>query len=145
MNANNQIVVDQNGNPVTTLLTSLQQYQRSLALQQAGFGGTQIQALGGGPSRFTIQAGIPYISLTRYDAGPFVQDDWRIKPNLTLSLGLRYEVQTQVDDHGDWAPRVGFAWAPGNGGKSGRQKTVIAAEQGYFTIAWGWVRTSRRH
>ena len=145
LNANNQIVVDQNGNPVTTLLTSLQQYQRSLALQQAGFGGTQIQALGGGPSRFTIQAGIPYISLTRYDAGPFVQDDWRIKPNLTLSLGLRYEVQTQVDDHGDWAPRVGFAWAPGNGGKSGRQKTVIAAEQGYFTIAWGWVRTSRRH
>ena len=132
LDANNQVVLDPNGNIVTTLLTSLQQYQRNLTLQQAGFNGTQIQVLGGGPSRFTIQAGIPYISLVRYDAGPFVQDDWRVRPNLTVSLGLRYEVQTQVNDYRDVAPRVGFAWAPGNGGKTGRQKTVIRGGVGMF-------------
>jgi hypothetical protein len=131
LNSANQILYDQDGNQETELLTSLQQYERNLALQQAGVSAAQIQALGGGPSRFTIQGGIPYISEERYDAGPFVQDDWRIKTNLTLSLGLRYEVQTLVHDYRDWAPRVGFAWAPGNP-KNGRQKTVIRGGSGIF-------------
>ena len=90
-----------------------------------------IQTLGGGPSRFTIQAGVPYISFTRWDAGPFAQDDWRIKPNLTLSLGIRYETQTLIHEHHDIAPRIGFAWAPGNA-KNGRQKTVIRGGFGIF-------------
>jgi len=131
LDASNNIVYDQNGNVVTAVLTSLQQYQRNVALTQAGFTEAQIQALGGGPSRFTIQAGQPYIAMTRWDAGPFVQDDWRVKPNLTLSLGLRYEVQTLMSDYKDWAPRLGFAWAPGTA-KNGRQKTVIRGGFGIF-------------
>ena len=40
---------------------------------------------------------------TEYDAsedyvGFFAQDDWRITPNLTLNLGLRYEVETGVKE-----------------------------------------------
>ena len=54
-----------------------------------------------------------------------------MRPNLTLSLGLRYEVQTAVTDHDDFAPRMGFAWAPGNA-KNGRQKTVIRGGFGMF-------------
>jgi len=131
LDANNNIVYDSNGNPVLTHLTSLQQYVRNLQLIQAGFTGAQVQALGGGPTRFSIQAGVPYISLTRWDAGPFVQDDWRVRPNFTLSLGLRYEVQTLMGDHRDIAPRVGFAWAPGSA-KNGRQKTVIRGGFGLF-------------
>ena len=131
LNAQNQIVTDGNGNPVTTNLTSLQQYERNLALTAAGLTETQIQALGGGPSRFSIQSGISYISMDRWDAGPFIQDDWRMRPNLTLSFGLRYEVQTLVGDHRDWAPRFGFAWAPGSA-KNGRQKTVIRGGFGIF-------------
>ena len=131
LTADNQIVTDGSGNPVTTNLTSLEQYERNLALTAAGFTGAQIQNLGGGPSRFSIQAGIPYISMVRWDAGPFVQDDWRMRPNLTLSIGLRYEVQTLVSDYRDIAPRIGFAWAPGNA-KNGRQKTVIRGGFGIF-------------
>jgi hypothetical protein len=127
----NAIVYDSNGNEETSLLTAAQQYIRNLQLTAAGLSETVIQTLGGGPSRFNIQAGEPYISYTRYDAGPFVQDDWRIKPNLTLSLGLRYEVQTLVSGKGDFAPRLGFAWAPGNA-KNGRQKTVIRGGFGIF-------------
>jgi hypothetical protein len=127
----NAIVYDSNGNEETTLLNAAQQYIRNLQLTAAGLSEAVIQTLGGGPSRFTIQAGVPYISFTRWDAGPFIQDDWRIKPNLTLSLGLRYEVQTLISEKHDIAPRLGFAWAPGNA-KNGRQKTVIRGGFGIF-------------
>ncbi len=40
----------------------------------------------------------------------FVQDDWKIRPNLTINLGLRYERQTFTDSNKDFAPRVGFAY-----------------------------------
>ena len=126
-----QIVCPANGVVQTTLLNSAQQYIRQLQLTAAGLSETAIQALGGGPSRFTVQAGEPYISYDRWDAGPFIQDDWRAKPNLTISLGLRYEVQTLVTGKGDFAPRFGFAWAPGNA-KNGRQKTVIRGGFGIF-------------
>jgi hypothetical protein len=128
---NNQPVLDANGNEETTFLTSLQQYILNLQLAKAGLSETQIQALGGGPSRFSIQAGESYISKTRYDGAPFIQDDWRVKPNLTVSLGLRYEVQTLVSDYKDVAPRIGIAWAPGNP-KNGRQKTVFRGGFGIF-------------
>jgi hypothetical protein len=130
LDAQNQPVLDATGNAQTVELTSLQQYERNVALTQAGIAQTQIQALGGGPSRFSIQTGQSYISANRWDFAPFVQDDWRVRPNLTISLGLRYEVQTLVSDHGDWAPRLGFAWAPG--AKNGRQKTVVRGGLGLF-------------
>jgi len=131
LTSNYQIVTDSNGNPVTQTLTSLQQYQLFLQLQQAGYTGAQIQQLGGGPSRFSIQGGMSYISGIRRDAGPFVQDDWRLRPNLTVSFGLRYEVQNLISDHHDVAPRLGFAWAPGTS-KNGRQKTVVRGGFGIF-------------
>lgn len=131
LNPANQIVTDSNGNPVTTNLTSLQQYEENLALMAAGLTESQIQTLGGGPSRFSIQSGVSYISRVRYDAGPFFQDDWRMRPNLTISLGLRYEVQNLVSDHRDIAPRLGFAWAPGRA-TNGRQKTVVRGGFGIF-------------
>lgn len=131
LSPNNQIVYDSNGNEETLLLTAAQQYIRNLQLTTLGLPEATIQTLGGGPSRFSIQAGQSYISMDRWDAGPFFQDDWRIKPNLTLSLGLRYEVQTLISDKKDIAPRLGFAWAPGSG-KNGRQKTVIRGGFGVF-------------
>jgi hypothetical protein len=131
LNAQNQIVYDSSGNPLTVSLTSLQQYERNALLSQAGFSQTQIQALGGGPSRFSIQAGQSYISANRWDAGPFFQDDWRIKPNFTLSVGLRYEVQTLLSDHHDFAPRLGIAWAPGST-RNGPRKTVMRGGFGLF-------------
>jgi outer membrane receptor protein involved in Fe transport len=74
-----------------------------------------------------------------YFAG-FAQDDWRVRPNLTLNLGLRYELDTDVKnvsraaeinplvapflrgtraaDRNNFAPRVGFNWATRDGNTS---------------------------
>ena len=53
---------------------------------------------------------LPTASVTYFDVEPYVQDDWKVRPNFTLSSGLRFETQNAIHDHGDWAPRLGFAW-----------------------------------
>jgi hypothetical protein len=57
----------------------------------------------------------------------FVQDDWRMRPNLTINLGLRYELQTFTDSRKDFAPRIGFAWNP-----SADAKTVVRGGFGIY-------------
>lgn len=62
--------------------------------------------------------------------GLFVQDEWRPRRDLTLNLGLRYDLQGLPDpiltDTNNLSPRVGIAWAPGDG------KTVARASVGLF-------------
>ncbi len=83
------------------------------------------------PSQFSISAGNPNSSIAQADFGLFFQDDWRVKPNLTVNFGLRYETQNQIRDYRDFAPRVGFAWSPDSkGNKQG--KTVIRGGSGIF-------------
>ena len=57
----------------------------------------------------------------------FVQDDFRIRTDLTLNLGLRYERQTFTDSTKDFAPRVGFVY-----NLSGNGKTVIRGSYGIY-------------
>ncbi|MDQ6663363.1 MAG: TonB-dependent receptor, partial [Acidobacteriota bacterium] len=131
LDANNQPVLDATGKPVTQKLNSLQQYRQTILLQQQGLAAPQIRALGFGATQFSIAGGNPNASLTQTDIGLFFQDDWRVKPNFTLSLGLRYETQTNIHDWTDFAPRLGFAFAPGS--KNGRPgKTVIRGGYGFF-------------
>jgi hypothetical protein len=82
------------------------------------------------PNQLSITTGSPNASATYYDVEPYFQDDWRIKSNITLSLGIRYEGQNAIHDHNDWAPRLGFAW--GVGGRSGPPKFVIRGGSGIF-------------
>jgi hypothetical protein len=106
-------------------------YQLTLQLQQQGDSASQIRALGGGASQFTLTSGNPALTLHQLDASFFAGDDWKLRPNVTLSVGLRYEAQTHLHDGSDFAPRVGIAWAPGPASKS-KPKTVLRAGFGVF-------------
>jgi hypothetical protein len=84
-----------------------------------------------GATQFLIAAGTPLVTVNMLDVGLFAQDDWKLHPNMTLSLGLRWESQTGIPDHSDFAPRVGFAWGL-NKGKNKAAKTVVRAGFGMF-------------
>ena len=128
-------------------LSSIQRYQITLMGLQQGLSSTQIRNMGGEPSQFTLSCCNPLISLHQIDFGPFINDDWRVSPNFTLSLGLRYEWQTNISDHKDIAPRIGFAWAPGQSKTNTRPKTVVRGGFGIFydRFSQNYVESARRY
>ncbi len=92
-----------------------------------------IPVCGGGPSQFYIYAGQNEAGASQYDLGGFVQDDWRLRQNFSVNLGLRYETQGNISDHKDFAPRVAFAWGIGGANSRSRTpKTVIRGGFGMF-------------
>ena len=117
--------------PGCQTVTSIERYRRTLLFQKMGLSPQQVRALGGGATQFSIATGAPFAGVSQTDLGFFIQDDWRVRPNLTVSLGLRYEYQTNISDHKDLAPRIGIAWAPGSG-KNARPKLVIRGGVGIF-------------
>jgi len=139
---------DANNNPIagtSIQLSSLERYRRTLFVQQRGLSAAQqafcgagisvadcTRRLGGGASQFSINTGNPEASISQMDIGFYWQDDWRIRPNLTLSYGLRYENQTNISSKFNFAPRLGFAWSPGAANATKPPKTVIRGGGGIF-------------
>ena len=123
-------VLDANDNPTgeTEIITSIERFRRTQVFLARGLSGAEIRLLGGGASQFRLSDGNPETKVSQWDFGGFFQDDWKVRPNLTLSLGLRYENQSNIDSNFNFAPRLGFAWSPG-----GQQsKTVIRGGYGVF-------------
>ncbi len=81
----------------------------------------------GRPATYTKRIGNPLVAYSQWQAGLYIQDDWRARKDLTLSAGLRQEAQTNLGDRWDLSPRFGFTWAPF---KSGR--TTIRGGAGIF-------------
>jgi len=108
---------------------SIKGYQTTVVGLQAGQNPAQIRAAGGGASQFSIVAGNPRTLVSQWDFGGYGQDDWKVRRNLTLNLGLRYENQGNISSNLNFAPRVGFAWAPG---KAQQAKTVVRGGFGIF-------------
>ncbi len=117
-----------NGTYTFDSLTAYQITEQGLA---QGWTPQQIRAAGGGAGQFFIILGQPAIVVNVLDLGLYVQDEYRWRPNFTISAGLRYEMQTDIPDKADIAPRVAIAWGLGRGNNPS-PKTVLRAGWGMF-------------
>jgi Carboxypeptidase regulatory-like domain len=78
---------------------------------------------------YTQSFGNASYNVTQWLGSGFMNDDIRVRPNLTLTVGLRYDKQSMTTDTVDFAPRVGFAWTPKKDAK-----TVVRGGYGiYYT------------
>ena len=74
--------------------------------------------LAGQPLQFSQRLGDPLIEYNSFQFGAYIQDDFRIRKNLMLSAGLRYEAQTHLGDNVNFSPRASFAWTPFKSGST---------------------------
>src|SRR6266496_370983 len=89
------------------------------------------------PSQFMLTVGSSNVSVGWFDAGLYAEDEWRVKPNISLTYGLRFESQNNIHDHADFAPRLGIAWGLGSNGKTA-PKTVVRGGFGIFYDRFGY-------
>ena len=72
----------------------------------------------GRPTTFTRRTGNPLVEYSHAQLGWYAQDDIRVSKSLSLSLGLRHEMQTHLDDWLNVGPRAGATWSPFKNGKT---------------------------
>jgi Carboxypeptidase regulatory-like domain/TonB dependent receptor len=78
------------------------------------------------PYSFTQQTGPGRTIFWMNEIGSFIQDQIQLRPNLQLSLGLRYDWQTYFKSIHDFAPRVSAAYSTRD------HKSVLRAGTGLF-------------
>jgi len=81
-------------------------------------------------SQFSLTQIVHPVSVTYADLELYAEDDWKARPNLSISYGLRFETQNHLSDHHDFGPRVSVRY--GLGSTKSSPKTVINAGFGIF-------------
>jgi len=118
----------------TNPLSAVQAYQNAIQGNCPGTGYSPSNC----PSQFMLTIGSPNVSVGWFDAGLYAEDEWRAKPNLSFTYGLRFESQSDIHDHADFAPRLGLAWGLGGGDGKAAPKTVLRAGFGIFYDRFGY-------
>jgi hypothetical protein len=120
------------GEKVTTRAGGQGHYQTRRSSSENNFGGTftfsTLDAfLSDRPLSYRVTRGDPLLETDQLDLSFFLQNDWKVSPQLTLMLGARYYAQSNLGDYDNLAPRLGFAYALG-------RATVIRGGGGIFYV-----------
>lgn len=96
-------MLDANNNPTDqkTTISAIEQYRRAL-----------LKFPGGTPTTYQVTSGTPLVPLTQWQLGLYAQDTIKVMPSLTVTTGLRYQIQTSPGSSANFAPRLGISWAP---------------------------------
>lgn len=79
------------------------------------------------PFAAVLQRGDPRTIFIEKNVGVFLQDEWQLRQNLSISAGARYDWQNYFGDVNNFAPRLALAYAPGK-----KRRTVIRTGAGFF-------------
>src|SRR5262245_11623502 len=112
LDAGGRVVIGADAAPIS----GLEQYRRAL-----------LGLPGGAPTRFSISRGNPTVAVDHWTWAGFVQDEWSLRQDTLISLGLRYESQTNPLDRISLGPRVGIGYSPDK-----KRHWVLRARAGLF-------------
>ena len=115
LDSHGQVIIGPAG-PELEAISGLEQYRRTL-----------LGLPGGRPTRFSINVGNPSAGVSQWRLAGFVQDEWRLRANLSASLGLRYEAQTNPGNKISLGPRFGLAYSPDK-----KRRWVLRGRAGIF-------------
>jgi hypothetical protein len=82
----------------------------------------------GAATTYELTQGEPLVPFQQWRVALYTQDQWKLKQNLSIAMGVRYALQTAPSSFGNLVPRIGIAWSPDR-----KQKWVIHARGGLFT------------
>ena len=114
-------VLDANNNPTgqTTTISGIEQYRRAL-----------LGLTGGTPTTYQLTSGTPLVPLTQVQLSLYTQDVMKVSQHLSVTAGLRYQLESTPDSFANVRPRLGLLWSPDKKGT-----WVFGLRTGLFT---GW-------
>jgi len=113
-------VLDANGKPIpgqTETITGLEQYRRA-----------KLGLAGGNATAYNNVTGTPTVNFTQVRDALYIQDMWKLRPNLQLAMGFRYYLQNAPLTMNGATPRLGIAWSPDK-----KEKWQLHAHIGLFS------------
>jgi hypothetical protein len=103
--ASGNAILNEAGLP--TLISPIENYRR-----------TVLGLPGYAPSEFRITRGNPDVGVDQWSAGWFALDDWSVSNRLSLSYGVRQDVQSNVSRKSIVQPRAALSWLMDSNGKN---------------------------
>jgi hypothetical protein len=115
-------VLDASNNPTgqTTTISGMEQYRRAL-----------LNLPGGSPTTYGVTTGNPLVPLTQAQLSLYAQDRMKVLPRLSVTFGLRYQLEINPNSFPNLRPRLGLLWSPDK-----KAKWTIGVHAGLFTT-WG--------